>query len=95
MKAPGVERFARRHEDDLAVIGLGTRDSVEDARAFVAEYGPRSIPMVWDASRRSREQLKIPYQPAAVLFDARGRVLKRWFGRFDEEEVVALARGER
>jgi len=44
--------------------------------------------MVWDASGRSWVELGVPSQPAAVLFDGRGRERGRWLGPFEEKEVL-------
>jgi hypothetical protein len=35
--------------------------------------------------------MRVSGTPAAVLFNARGRELKKWFGPFDEAEVLRLA----
>ena len=46
--------------------------------------------MLWDASRRSWRELKIPGQPAAILLAPDGSEIKRWLGVFPEDEVEAL-----
>ena len=37
-EAPAVERFARRHGDDVQVVGLGAQDDADFAREFVDEF---------------------------------------------------------
>lgn len=91
-EAPGIERFARRNAPDIEVIGLGAKDSRDDARAFVRRHGLRSPRMVYDDSRDSWEQLGIPAQPAAILYDAGGKELRRWFGPLDDAQVLEAAR---
>lgn len=79
------------HQDTVTVIGLGTQDSLEEARQFRTERGV-TFKLLWDASGESWRHMGIRGQPAAVLFDGRGRELKRWFGNFAPDEVLALSR---
>ena len=72
----------------MKVIGLGAQDSLPEAKAFVRERGTRSFPMVWDPSGESWTELGVPAQPAAVLFDRRGRERGRWFGEFDGAAIL-------
>ncbi|MEZ5411068.1 MAG: TlpA disulfide reductase family protein [Acidimicrobiales bacterium] len=88
-ESPGVERFARAHEDQLRVVGLGTQDDLESARDFVTDGGI-TFTMLWDESFDSWIQLDIRGQPAALLFDADGTPLGAWNGIFDEDEVIDL-----
>jgi peroxiredoxin len=71
------------------VVGLGTQDSLPEARRFVQRYGT-TFRMLWDASGRSWRELGIPGQPAAILLAPDGREVRRWLGQFDEEEVLRL-----
>jgi len=70
------------------VVGLGTQDSLPEAKAFVTDYGTRSFSMLWDASGESWAELGIPAQPAVILFDRQGRELKRSFGVFDGPAIL-------
>ena len=88
-ESPGVERFARAHEGQLRVIGLGTQDDLELARDFVV-YGGITFTMLWDESFESWIQLGIRSQPAAILFDADGTPLGSWNGILDEDEIIDL-----
>ncbi len=90
-EAPGVEQFARRNAAQLAVVGLGTQDSLPEARDFVARY-KISFRMLWDDGFSSWRALEIAAQPAAILFSADGRELRRWQGSFPEDDVLRLAR---
>ena len=74
----------------MRVVGLGTQDSLGEAREFVARYGT-TFTMLWDESFRSWRQLGIPGQPAAVLLAPDGTEIERWLGQFPEDEVVRLA----
>ena len=48
--------------------------------------------MLWEDGTSPGAGLRISRQPAAILVDRAGRELKRWFGPFDEAEVIRLAR---
>lgn len=72
------------------MVGLGTQDSRDEARDFVARYGV-TFTMLWDGSGRSWRELRIPGQPAAILLARDGSEIKRWLGPFPEDEVVELA----
>lgn len=52
--------------EPTAVVGLGTQDSLGEARELVARYGT-TFTVLWDESFRSWRQLGFPGQPAAVL----------------------------
>lgn len=89
-EAPGVEQFARRHADELLVVGLGTQNDLGQALDFVQTYGTVSFPMLWDPTFASWAQLGITGQPAGMLFDADGRLVERWSGPIPESTVLAL-----
>jgi len=69
------------------VVGLGTQDSLADARAFATRHR-LTITMLWDASGRSWRELRIPGQPAAILLAPDGTEIGRWFGPIPEDEVA-------
>lgn len=74
----------------MRVVGLGSQDSLGDAKQFVSRHDV-TFTMLWDASRRSWRELKIPSQPAAILLAPDGREIRRWLGVFPEDEVARLA----
>lgn len=71
-------------------MGVGTQDSLAEARDFVTTYGT-TFTMLWEDGNRSWRALRISGQPAAILVDPAGRELKRWFGELDEAEVLRLS----
>lgn len=73
----------------MTVVGLGTQDSLEEAREFLADHGT-TFPMLWDETARSWREFEVPSQPAAVLIAADGEWIGRWSGEFEETEVVRL-----
>ena len=74
----------------MTVVGVGTQDSLPEAREFVQRYGTTFM-MLWEDGNQSWRRLRISGQPAAILVDSAGREVKRWFGEFDEAEVLRLA----
>ena len=72
------------------MIGLGTQDSLGEARDFVERYGT-SFTMLWDESFESWIQLGVTSQPTAVLFTPDGTIITGWIGRFPEDQVLELA----
>lgn len=72
------------------MVGLGTQDSLGEAREFVDRYGT-TFTMLWDGSSRSWRELGISGQPAAILLAPDGSEVERWLGPFPEDEVLRLA----
>ena len=72
------------------MIGLGTQDSLGEAREFVSRYGT-TFPMLYDSSSASWRALGVVQQPAALLLSREGAAVKRWSGEFDEAEVLRLS----
>ena len=73
-------------------MGLGSHGSPELAREFVRERGVHTPVMLWDDEGAARPGLGVPREPAAVLVDGRGRIVRRWLGPFPEAEVLREAR---
>lgn len=90
-EAADVERFAKANERTVEVVGLGTQDSVREARDFVREHDLRTPRMLYDPSFKSWQQLGIRGQPAAMLFDRDGVARGQWFGPIDEAQVLDIA----
>lgn len=91
MEAPEVEQFARAHESEVQVVGLGTQDSLDEAREFAADRGI-TFTMLWDESFQSWLELGVTSQPTAVLLTPDGTIMTGWVGRFPEDVVLELAR---
>jgi peroxiredoxin len=89
-EAPDVEQFARVHESEIEVIGLGAQDSPEEAREFVEDRGT-TFTMLWDESFESWIQLGVTSQPTAIRLTPDGTITTGWTGRFPEDQVLELA----
>jgi len=48
--------------------------------------------MLWDDEGAARPGLGVPREPAALLVDGEGRIVRRWLGPFPEAEVLREAR---
>lgn len=72
------------------MIGLGTQDSLGQAQDFVNDYN-LTIEMLWDPTFQTWAEFGISSQPAAVLVDRSGDVIKTWRGAIRESEVLSLA----
>lgn len=69
------------------MIGLGTQDNLAEARDFVSDTKV-TIRMLWDASGVSWQRFNVPIQPASVLVDPSGKVIKGWQGVVDFTKVL-------
>lgn len=74
------------------MVGLGTQDSLQEAKDFVDEFGIRSAQMLWDESFDSWLALGIRGQPNAILFDAEGTGLFLFPGYIDTDAVLEEVR---
>jgi peroxiredoxin len=75
------------------VVGLGTQDSLEEAKAFVDEHG-LTIRMLWDGSSQSWAELGVSSQPSSMLLSPDGELVAMWLGPIPEDEALALAAGQ-
>ena len=72
------------------MIGLGTQDSLQEAREFVEDRGT-TFTMLWDESFESWIELGVSSQPTAILMTPDGTIITGWVGRFPEDQVLELA----
>lgn len=75
----------------MRVIGLGTQDSIGEAKQFIDDTGVRSVRMLWDGSSKSWRAFGVASQPAWTVVSKDGKKLDGWFGGFDEDRVLKLA----
>lgn len=91
-EAPDLLAFAERHRGEIAVLGLGAQDSLDEAYDFLDDTGTGGLTMVWDRTGRSWVHFDVTNQPTVVLLDGDGDVQGTWFRDFDEDAIVAAAR---
>ena len=75
----------------MTVVGLGTQDSLGEARKFVTDSGARSFTMLWDESFETWLEIGVTSQPSAVLLAANGTPILGWIGPYPEDKVLRLA----
>jgi hypothetical protein len=95
-EAPGLEQFARDHQTDLTVMGLGARSDYEEARDFAARYRI-TFRMFWDHGFDSWDGFDVWGQPVSILVSRSGTRIKRWIGAMNDEqraEATQLARDQ-
>jgi cytochrome c biogenesis protein CcmG/thiol:disulfide interchange protein DsbE len=88
-EAPEIEQLARDHGDELKVVGLGTQDSLPEAKEFQEEFDLTSTELLWEDGFDSWQALGISAQPAGILLDADGEVVRSWQGPVSPDEVLA------
>ena len=89
-EAPGIEQFARQHAADIKVIGIGTQDSLDDAKAFLKRHDVRSFPLLWEDGFESWNHFGVQSQPIAILLTRDGDVVDQWRGALGDEETAEI-----
>lgn len=79
---------ARRHGDELQLVGLVYHDTPEAARTFLAEYGDGGWPDLADPSDRIALELGVTGPPETFFVDASGVVRYRHVGPLTAEVLV-------
>ena len=59
----------------MKVVGLGTQDSLPEAKEFQEEFNISSTELLWEDGFDSWQALGISAQPAGILLDADGEVV--------------------
>ena len=73
----------------MKVVGLGTQDSLPEAKEFQEEFNISSTELLWEDGFDSWQALGISAQPAGILLDADGEVVRSWQGPVSPDEVLA------
>ena len=97
-EAPTLERFHRRHGgENFTVLGIDSRDTTDDALAFVEEF-KLSYPSLRDGSGDYAEDFGATGVPESYLIDPEGKVAAVWAGPLTDrnlrEQVLPLIRGQ-
>lgn len=81
-----------RYGDEIAFLGVDTKDNPERAAAFLQELGV-TYPQAVDLDGRLLvEHLRVPGLPVTVVLDPEGKIIKKHVGAFTEESLDALVR---
>ena len=88
---------ARRHADELQLVGVVYQDTADAALAFLAEHGDGGWPDVADPSGRIALELGVTGPPETFFVDAAGVVRYRHVGPLTaevlDEQLAALGIG--
>lgn len=94
-ESPAIESFARKHRQELAVLGINSEDNSVDANAFIDRYG-LTWDMVKDTGERSDAYGVLGF-PESFLVDPNGKLALIQRGPMDErflnEQVAPLITG--
>jgi cytochrome c biogenesis protein CcmG/thiol:disulfide interchange protein DsbE len=92
-EAPAIERFSRRHADEVVVIGMDTEDLSGDAEDFADEFG-LSYELLHDGDGDRKDAFGIFALPESFLIDPDGNLALIQRGLVDraflEGEVLPL-----
>ena len=81
---PWLNDLARKHPDDLVVVGINVDNEREAADKFLARY-PAAFPLVFDPQGTVATRYALEGMPSAILLDREGRIVHRHVG-FREEK---------
>ncbi|TLN08520.1 TlpA family protein disulfide reductase [bacterium] len=84
---PLLQAYYDAHkEDGFVLVGINVSDDVEDAQAFISQYG-YTFPVWSDAAGNVLIDLNMNGLPASLVVDAQGRLVKRWIGPLAQEDL--------
>lgn len=90
-EAPELLEFEKEHGKDIAVLGIGAQDDLEQAEGFISDTSTEGLDMIWDASGKTWLHWKVTNQPTVIVLDKNGKVVKTWFRQLDEQAVLKAA----
>lgn len=79
-EAPELDEFMASNADRVAMVGIGTRDDLSQAREFRDDTGVSNFPLLWEGSGRAWTENEVAAQPYTILIDPDGEEVERWPG---------------
>jgi thiol-disulfide isomerase/thioredoxin len=79
-EAPELDEFMADNAQRVKMVGVGTRDDLDQARDFLADTGVTNFPLLWEESGRSWVDNAVAAQPYMILIGPDGEELQRWPG---------------
>ena len=70
-------------------MGIGSFDTATQAFDFRKRHDLTTVRAIYDAGAKSRRALKVLSQPSGVLVAANGKILARYNGEIDFDDVLA------
>ena len=91
-ESPALDKFEKTHGEQIAVVGIDTKDLSEDALGFLKEFSI-DYPQLRDASGDYTDQkLKTTGVPESFLINPQGNLVAHYSGPFtDVESIEAFA----
>jgi cytochrome c biogenesis protein CcmG/thiol:disulfide interchange protein DsbE len=89
-EAPMLKRAERLYGDDVAIIGVNTRDSRSGALEFVEDYEIRALTHVVDEGQRLYDDYGLTGQPETFFLDADGMVVEHVNGPLSADTLFSL-----
>jgi peroxiredoxin len=86
---PGLGQVAREFEGRVRFLGVSYNDTVSEGRKYRREFEV-PYPLANDASGATWAAFQVPYQPVTVVVDRRGRVVRRWDGAVEPEQLAPV-----
>ena len=87
-EAPAIERYARRHRDDLTVVGIAVKDNTDAATEFAREYD-LTYDLLRDGAGDRMDAWGILALPESFLVDPEGNLALIRRGPVDEKYLEA------
>ena len=91
VQAPILDRIARRHADDLVVLGINVDDSPEIAMRYAKQKG-LSYPILMDEAGQAQGNYGANSLPTIVLIDKQGNIVSFVQGVFREAQLERAIR---
>lgn len=83
---PWLNEMAKKHADDLVVVGVNVDNERAAAMKFLEKY-PAHFPLVFDPEGKVAAEYHLEGMPSAVILDRNGKVVHRHVG-FREEKLA-------
>ena len=85
----GLDEVALRFEDEVQFFGVSNNDTVSQGRDYQREFEV-PYPLANDSSGRTWAAYRVPYQPVTVVVDERGRIVRRFDGLLEAEDLTPV-----
>lgn len=87
---PLLQSYYDAHKkDNFVLVGINVSDDVEDAQAFIDQYG-YTFPIWSDPSGNVLIDLNMNGLPASLVVNSDGVVVKRWIGPLSQEDLDSM-----
>lgn len=71
------------------MVAIGSYDTVAQAQDFRKRHRLTKVRAIYDADAKSRSTFKVLSQPYGVLVAANGKILARYNGEIDYDDVLS------